>query len=75
MFTLSPRFLLSPRFFAMPLIALAIIVGLAHASKTSREAGSQVAAPKVRAPACQVVAGRTPDASCAIVRDETRLVR
>lgn len=75
MFTLSPRFLLSPRFFAMPLLALAIIIGLAHASNTSRTAGTQVAAPKVRATACQVVPGRTADASCAIVRDETRVVR
>lgn len=75
MFTLSPRSLLSPRFFAMPLIALAIIVGLAHASKNSRDAGTQVAAPKVRATACQAAPGRVADASCAIVRDDRRVVR
>ncbi len=75
MFTLSPRFLLSPRFFAMPLIAVAIIIGLAHASNTSRDGSAQVAGPKVRATACQEVAGRAPDASCAVVRDETRIVR
>jgi hypothetical protein len=75
MFTLSPRFLLSPRFFAMPLIALAIIIGLAHASNTSHNSGAQVAAPKVRATACQVAPGRAADPSCAIVRDETRVVR
>ena len=75
MFTLSPRFLLSPRFFAMPLIALAIIIGLAHASHTSRNADTKVAGPKVRAIACQATPGRAPDASCAIVRDETRVVR
>lgn len=72
---LSPRSLLSPRFFAMPLIAVAIIIGLAHASHTSRTADTQVAAPKVKATVCQVAPGRTADASCAIVRDETRVVR
>ena len=71
---LSPRSLVSPRFFAMPLIALAIIIGLAHASHTSRTADTQVAAPKVKATVCQAGLGRTTDA-CAIVRDETRIVR
>jgi len=74
MFTLSPRFMMSPRFFALPLIALAVIVALAHASSNStRPAGTEMATQKVKATVC--TSGKVADASCAVVRDETRVVR
>jgi len=74
MFDLSPRFLLSPRFFALPLIALAVIVALAHASSNQKSTGTEMlATQKVRATVC--TPGKVADASCAVVRDDTRIVR
>jgi hypothetical protein len=69
MFKLSPRLFLSPRFFALPLIALAIIVALAHANST-RISGTQVAAPIIRATTC-ATPGKAADPACAVARDAT----
>jgi hypothetical protein len=74
MFTMSPRFLMSPRFYALPVIALAIIVALAHASSNqTRPTGNEMAVQKVRANVCST--GKVADASCAVVRDDSRVVR
>jgi hypothetical protein len=73
MFSLSPRFLMSPRFFALPVIALAIIVALAHASSGQKPTGTEMASQKVKATICTT--GKVADASCAVVRDDTRVVR
>lgn len=74
MLNLSPRFLLSPRFFALPLIAIAVLIGLAQASNRTAPTGNQAAAPIVRATTC-ATAGKAADAACATVRDDTRMVR
>jgi hypothetical protein len=74
MFSMSPRFLMSPRFFALPVIALAIIVALAHASSNqTKSTGTEMAVQKVRATVCST--GKVADASCSVVRDDTRVVR
>jgi hypothetical protein len=71
---MSPRFLMSPRFFALPVIALAIIIALAHASsKQTRSTGSEMAVEKVPATVCST--GKVADASCAVARDDSRIVR
>jgi len=72
MFKLSPRLFLSPRFFALPLIALAIIVALAHANR-DRVTATQVAAPVIRATTC-ATPGKAADASCTVARDATATV-
>lgn len=74
MFTLSPRFMMSPRFFALPLIALAVIVALAHtSSNATRSTGTELATQKVKAVVC--TSGKVADASCAVVSDDSRMVR
>ncbi len=73
MFTLSLKSLLSPRLLALPAIALAVIVTLAH---TSGRSGVAVArAPTViRALNCAVPAGAM-DRACALAQDGLRAVR
>ncbi len=68
--------MLSPRFLALPVIALAVIAALASASsRTTQTTGAQVAgATTVRAVSCAAPANRS-DPACAIVRDDTRVVR
>ena len=61
MFKPSLRFMLSPRFFALPLIALAVIFGLAHATSRTSSTSAQVAGPIVRANTCTTVAARAND--------------
>lgn len=68
--------ILSPRFLALPVIALAVILALASASSRTQTTGAtQVAGPTtVRAISCAAPANRS-DPACAIVRDDTRVVR
>ena len=70
----SPRFLASPRFFALPLIALVVIMALAQASKATRTADSQSAAPRVyRAVTCASPADA--GLACAVADTAARHVR
>lgn len=67
--------MLSPRFLALPVITVAVIAALASASSRTQTTTAQVASPAtVRAISCATPANRG-DPACAIVRDDSRVVR
>lgn len=75
MLNLSPRFFLSPRFLALPLIALGVIVALAHTGRQNGTAGAVASSPAVyRAVNCEAPANAAKPA-CTVATGATIRVR
>jgi hypothetical protein len=75
MFTLSLKSLLSPRLLALPTLALAVIVALAHASAGRVDAGGEIAASPAVIRAVSCAAAGAMERACTVAGDDLRTIR